>query len=80
MFFLCSAYYSFYRFLSCLLHQNLPIVRVISCCLSFIPISTAKVWTLSAGDTNIKLSLFVGKAGENVWGDYCEVDAVCFGM
>lgn len=22
----------------------------------------------------------MGKAGENVWGYYCEVDAVCFGM
>lgn len=37
----------------------------ISCCLSFIPISTAEVWALSVWDTNIELSLFVGKASEN---------------
>lgn len=52
----------------------------ISCGLSFITILTAEVWTLNAGDTNFKLSLFMGKAGENVWSDYCEVDTVCFGV
>lgn len=49
-------------------------------CLSCIPISTAEIWTLSVWDANTELSLFVGKASENVWGDYCEADAVCFGM
>lgn len=37
----------------------------ISSCLSFIPVSTAEVWTLSVWDTNIELSLFVGKTSEN---------------
>lgn len=27
-----------------------------------------------------KLRLFVGKAGEKIWGDYCEADAACFGL
>lgn len=64
-FFLSSAYYSFYRFKSFLLLQHLPIIWVISCCMSFILIWTAKVWTFSVWDTNTELTLFVGKTSEN---------------
>lgn len=31
-------------------------------------------------DSDNKSSFFMRKAGENVWGDYCEVDAIYFGM
>lgn len=77
MFFLCSAYYRFYKFLSYCNSTFLLYELYLVCPLYLFQ---QPRFGQSVRDTNIELSLFVGKASENVWGDYCEADAVCFGM
>lgn len=60
-------------FMSCLLYQNLSITSVI-------PTSNSWGSDTQCCDSDSKSSFFMRKAGENVWGDYCEVDAIYFGM